>query len=100
MTRRFRGEPHLPPDAKPNAAVDRSIRYASQVAELAAADMWETLTPPRRATRIADELERTDWGFGLGLLAGLGAAVAAMLQLWWLAAPLLAGAFVLCWWFG
>lgn len=50
--------------------------------------------------RVADWLERTDYGYGFGLLAAAGASIAALFQLWWLAAPLLVVAFVLCWWFG
>lgn len=41
-----------------------------------------------------------DLGYGAGLLALLVACLAGIIQLWWLAAPLLIAAFILCWWFG
>lgn len=60
--------------------------------------------PVRRSLirRLMDWLERTDWGYGLGLLTMVAAAVIAFFgsPWWWISAPLVVVAFVLCWWFG
>ncbi|WP_286211764.1 hypothetical protein [Mycolicibacterium mageritense] len=93
---------------------NRTIQYAGQLAGMGwAARVVEGLAganpslpnrgPARKPSlreRVADWLELTDYGYGLGLLAGVGASVAAIFQLWWLAAPLIIAAFLLCWWFG
>ena len=55
-----------------------------------------------RVTRLMDWLDRTDYGFGLGLLVMLAAAVIALFgsPWWWISIPLTVAAFALCWWFG
>lgn len=107
---------------------NRTIRFAGQEAGKATAGLLETFEPttgwrariatglagvapalPNAATakkhrgiltRLADWLDRNDYGYPLGLLAYMLGAVALCLQAWWLAAPLIIIAFALCWWFG
>lgn len=105
----------------------RQIQYSGQAAGAAIPGLMETLdtswqsriaaglagahpalpnqgAPVRRSriTRLMDWLERTDWGYGLGLLTMLAAAVIALFgsPWWWISAPLVFVAFALCWWFG